>query len=359
MTGGDLTWTLHRGSAPRLLHSMPDRSIDCVVTSPPYWGLRDYADREQIGREKTPAEYVAALVGVFEDCARVLVDSGTCWINLGDSYGGFRGSTRGGLADAAARADGSPRDADARSDRDLFRARPSCETGLKEKNLLGLPWLVAFALRDAGWILRADVIWSKPDPMPESVRDRVTKSHEYVFLFTKRASYFYDQDAIREPLTEGFLRELREPYDGVGRKPYAAHGVQNPSEIKRRIIANRQGARLVGANARSVWTIPREQSPLDHFAVMPRALARRCLMAGCPPGGIVLDPFAGISTTGVVALEEGRRYIGIELNPTYYEIGRTRLSQTVPLLSRELPGVVSPLDEVVSCDSVDSSNKLG
>lgn len=206
-----------------------------------------------------------------------------------------------------------------------------------------------------GWYLRSDVIWAKSNPMPESVQDRPTKAHEYVFLLTKSPRYYWNADAIREAYAPSTLKEFEQGYDGDGRKDYDAAGVQNPSSVKARIVAKARSVRATvdtkggnqgngvmtfggaaGANARTVWTIPTQPSPFEHFAVMPKALARKCIVAGCPPGGTVLDPFAGMATTGVVALEEGRSFVGIELNPTYHATARQRLAGVAPLLAVEV-----------------------
>jgi DNA modification methylase len=226
--------------------------------------------------------------------------------------------------------------------------------GLKPKDLIGAPWAAAFALREDGWYLRRDIIWHKPNPMPESVRDRCSTAHEYVFHLTKSGRYWYDADAIREAYAPSTLKEFEQGYEGHATKDYAAAGVQTPSDIKARIVKKRsvragvdhkggnQGegqmtfGGATGPNAKSVWTIPTQPSPFEHFAVMPKALARKCILAGCPPGGVVLDPFAGMATTGVVALEEGRSFVGIELNPTYHATARERLAGVMPLLAQEV-----------------------
>lgn len=316
-----MNWTLHLGSALDVLKTLPDESVHCIVTSPPYFGLRDYGVDGQIGLEPTPDEYVAALVAVFGEARRVLRDDGCLFLNLGDSYAndGKWGGHSGG--------------------KHAYRGlehqpigRLKRYTGLKPKDLIGIPWLAAFALRADGWYLRADIVWSKLNPMPESVKDRVTKAHEYVFHLTKSARYFYNADAIREAYAPSTLREFETPYEGKARKDYEGAGVQNPSSLKARIVDKQV---MGGANARSVWSIATQPSPYDHFAVMPKALARKCILAGCPQDGTVLDPFAGMATTGVVALEEGRSFVGIELNPKYHAAARQRLAGVAPLLAQE------------------------
>lgn len=355
-----MNWTLHCGDALSVLKTMPDASVDCIVTSPPYWGLRDYGHAEQIGLEPTHQHYVSALASLFSEglLMRVLKSTGVAWVNLGDAYAGSWG--------AQSRPDGKPMDliegGDMLSARQIQSHPRGANTGslkrtpgVKAKDLIGLPWHVAFAIQARGWYLRSDVIWSKPNPMPESVQDRPTKAHEYVFLFTKSPRYYYDAAAIREKYSPSTVQQFDRAYTGEATKNYAANGVQNPSAIKKRITDKQRGHTRRhagfndrwdsmerteqmngGANARTVWSIATEPSPYDHFAVMPRALARRCIVAGCPHGGVVLDPFAGVSTTGVVALQEGRSFVGIELNPKYHAIGRERLENVAPLLCAEV-----------------------
>lgn len=357
-----MNWTLYCGDALSVLKTLPEQSVQCCVTSPPYWGLRDYGHADQIGLESSPDAFVAALVAVFAEVRRVLRDDGVCWLNLGDSYASTSGiktqqpqrDNNGGLVNN--RIDSRGQQAWTAGSTLAIEKRFDC----KPKDLMGVPWRVAFALQADGWYLRSDVIWSKPNPMPESVQDRPTKAHEYVFLLTKSERYWYNADAIREPITQAMLDQLEHDYEGTATKDYGAVGVQNPSSVKARIVANRRktggnfsrkyaeaqlghGAMVLerpvydkGANARTVWTVPTEASPYEHFAVMPKALARRCIVAGSPHGGVVLDPFAGVATTGVVALEEGRSFVGIELNPTYHALARERLANVAPLLATEV-----------------------
>lgn len=320
------------GDALEVLRTLPDESAYCCVTSPPYWGLRDYGIEGQVGLEPTPEEYVAKLVEVFREVRRVLRGDGTLWLNLGDTYNSAPGWGRGGghrldggkprFRPGAARADGkvsfrSPRN------RDGVHA-----PGLKPKDLMGIPWRVAFALQADGWWLRSDIIWHKPNAMPESVRDRPTKAHEYIFLLAKSERYYYDQDAIREPQSEeSIARAQRGNWRG---KP----------GLKRAYLGNpprgltRQSSRPVnrGRNKRTVWTVPTRPFKGAHFAVFPPDLIRPCILAGCPAGGIVLDPFFGAGTVGVVALQEGRHFIGIELNPEYCEMARERINKVMPKL---------------------------
>jgi DNA modification methylase len=336
------TWALHLGSALDVLQTLPAASVDCCVTSPPYWGLRSYEGADgQYGLEPTFTEYIAHLVAVFAEVWRVLKPGAACWLNLGDSYAASGPAGGAGKQHTNVGSINAP-----------IRRPP---IGLKPKDLVGIPWRVAFALQDAGWWLRSGVVWAKSNPMPESVQDRPTTAHEFVFLLTNAERYYFNADAIRTAYAPSSLPQLRVPYESEARKDFAAAGVQNASDIKRRIVAKSramQGThrkdcdrwrevdggvaeRGVTANARTVWTINTEPSPLDHFAVMPKALARKCIVSACPPGGVVLDMFAGVSTTGVVALEEGRSFIGIELSPKYHAIGRERLAGVAPLLACE------------------------
>ncbi len=377
-----MEFTLHCGSALDVLRTLPDCSVQCCLSSPPYWGLRDYGHAEQIGLEPTPDAFVAALVAVFREVRRVLKDDGVCWVNLGDSYCNSD-KWGGGGANTGEHTRGVDGEIPSWT---AVRRRWLKLDNVKPKDLIGIPWRVAFALQADGWYLRSDVIWAKPNPMPESVTDRPTKAHEYVFLLTKSAQYWYDADAIREKYAPSTLKQFETPYEGEATKDYKANGVQNPSAIKKRItdkqarhgsrrndgfngrwdksveeyagkhaesdpqaagrrmLASVKAARdagadhdnpFGGANARTVWHIPTEASPYEHFAVMPRALARKCIVSGCPKDGVVLDPFAGVCTTGVVALEEGRSFVGIELNEKYHAMGMERLRGVAPLLAQE------------------------
>lgn len=298
------------------LRALPDESVHCVVTSPPYYGLRDYGVEGQIGLEATPAEFLAKLVAVFREVRRVLRKDGTCWVNMGDSYNqnqgaGFDTNRNGGARKAAA-------------------ACPRVFTGLPPKNLMGMPWRLAFALQDDGWWLRQDIIWSKPNPMPESVTDRCTKAHEYLFLLTKSSQYFYDADAIREPVTSIDKRAGRNSSCLVDKSPEPRKGMRS-SDPERfglsRGNTNESCSHPLGRNKRSVWEIATEAFPEAHFATFPRKLVEPCIMAGSPADGTVLDPFNGSGTTGLVAIKHGRNYIGIELNPDYAAMAERRLSE--------------------------------
>lgn len=356
-------WQIWRGDALTNLRRIPDGAVQCVITSPPYFNLRDYgtgewdggdpkcdhvkselrrgvnlaqsvhstrggakkiaeissimysricgkcgAQRtdEQIGLEKTPEEYVQRLVGVFREIKRVLRDDGTVWINLGDSYsshGGPRGSTKGpGLGGTSQQRRGEPQHR---------RATPA---GYKRKDVIGIPWMVAFALRADGWFLRSEIIWEKPNVTPESMRDRPTKSHEYVFLLSKRRSYYYDHKAIREP-----DKGTDHPRN-VLHKPEPSGGINSPNTGIRK-AAGRNGK---GRNKRSVWTVATVPFKGAHYACFPPKLIEPCVLAGAPPGSIILDPFAGSGVTIMVAVKHGRRALGIELGDT--QLARDRIT---------------------------------
>jgi len=306
-----MAWQLYQGDALETLKQMEDESINCCVTSPPYWGLRDYGVEGQIGLEKTPEEYVAKMVEVFGEVKRVLRDDGTLWLNLGDCYNGSGGAggdySKGGLKE------GQPK----------YPGRKVAT--LKPKDLVGIPWMVAFALRADGWYLRQDIIWHKPNPMPESVKDRCTKAHEYIFLLTKSAQYYYDNEAIKEKAVSG-------TDVGILRSKKQAT-CNHPSILKRQ--KENIDSRTAGdgnRNKRSVWTITTKPFKEAHFAVFPPELPEICIKAGCPEGGTVLDPFAGAGTTLYVAEQLGRNSIGIELNPDYCDIIRRRMAGIEPNL---------------------------
>jgi len=330
------------GDCREILPTLGAESVNCCVTSPPYWGLRDYGVTGQIGLESTPEAYVAELVAVFREVRRVLRADGTVWLNLGDSYAAQRGGTQmpaetlaggvGGrsadlaayrgrrpdvLTDAVDRAAGEPHPA-------RLAHRNASGIGLKHKDLVGIPWRVAFALQADGWYLRSDIIWAKPNPMPESVTDRPTKAHEYVFLLTKSARYWYDLEAIREPISDGNT--------GVCAVVEKAGGTSFDND-GRPVQAKRTYAEIKGANARTVWTIATQPFSGAHFATMPPALAERCILAGCPEGGTVLDPFGGAGTTGLVADRLGRNAVLIELNGEYRKMAAGRIQSDAPLFA--------------------------
>jgi DNA modification methylase len=293
---------IHTGDCLEVMRGMADASVHCCVTSPPYWGLRDYGHDGQLGLEKTPDEYVAKMVEVFREVWRVLRDDGTLWLNLGDSY---YSRTRGG---------GGP------SKKQISNAGSRFNAGslaLKPKDLVGIPWRVALALQADGWYLRQDIIWHKPNPMPESVTDRCTKAHEYIFLLSKSRRYYFDAKAIAEPSVTQVQERKR------------VNGVSAEAQGKRvgqgNITANR-GARHT-RNKRSVWTVTPKPFKGAHFAVFPPDLIEPCILAGCPESGTVLDPFTGSGTTGAVAVKHGRRFVGCELNPEYVAIAERRIAE--------------------------------
>lgn len=293
------------------LRGLEDESVHCVVTSPPYWGLRDYGVDGQIGLEGTPQDYAAALASVFLEVRRVLRADGTLWLNLGDCYmGGGRG---GGAENCKQRTNVGSLDA-------AVNARAP---GFKPKDLVGIPWRVAFALQANGWYLRSDIIWHKPNPMPESVTDRPTKAHEYIFLCSKSQRYQYNHQDVLEPLA-GPLHAPGNKHKVPGRK-------RNDLGY-----GDRMGAiwgNPNGRNMRSVWTMATTPYTAAHFATFPEALAERCIKAGCPEGGTVLDPFGGAGTTGLVAAKLGRDAVIIELSPEYAQMAEDRIAGALPLMA--------------------------
>lgn len=310
----DESATLFHGDALAVARELPSGSADCIVTSPPYFGLRDYGEAGQYGLEASPAEYVETMRTLFAELRRVLADDGTLWLNLGDSYYSGKGSpTQPDLKNEARRPPSRVLD------------RPGAGWA-KPKNLLGIPWRVAFALQEAGWILRSDIIWAKRNFMPEAVTDRPTRAHEHVFLLSKSARYWYGADAIREQ-----SNPEQEAHNQRYAKVYAAQADRaattgQPGNNNSAGIHSRPGK--PGRNSRDVWSISAQPFANAHFAVMPLELAERCVMAGCKPGGTVLDPFSGSGTTGLASARRGRRYVGIDLNSEYLDLSlRTRLRQ--------------------------------
>lgn len=261
-----------QGDAEVLLKQFPSNFFRCCITSPPYWGLRDYGTEGQIGAEEEPSDYICHLVAVFEQVYRVLTEDGTLWLNIGDSYtSGNRGY----------------RASDKKNPVRAMSYRAKTPDGLKPKDLIGIPWRLAFALQKADWYLRSDIIWEKPNCMPESVKDRPTRAHEYVFLFSKSLKYYYDYESVREP---------------------------------------------GGRNRRTIWSIPTDPFPGAHFATFPQKLVEPCILAGSQPDDWVLDPFFGSGTVGVVCEQQHRNYVGIELNPEYVNIAVERVRRTERLL---------------------------
>lgn len=304
-----MTFTLHHGDCIEVMRGMDAQSVHCCVTSPPYWGLRDYGVDGQIGLESTPEEYVGKMVEVFREVRRVLRDDGTLWLNLGDSYSM---NTRG------ARGKGKQHTNNGSVIDDRHWAIPA---GLKPKDLVGIPWRVAFALQADGWYLRQDIIWHKPNPMPESVRDRCTKAHEYVFLLSKSARYYFDADAIAAPsINAGMVITYNNPKE-ITDPGYDGHRTRKGMHGRDILVADTR-------NRRSVWTVASSPFPDAHFATFPEPLIQPCILAGCPKGGIVLDPFGGAGTTGVTCKRMDRQSVLIELNQEYAEMARKRIDDT-------------------------------
>jgi DNA modification methylase len=307
--GAVVSYELYQGDAIEVMRTLPANSVQCCVTSPPYFGLRDYGHDGQIGLENTPDAYIAKLVEVFREVRRVLRDDGVLWLNLGDSYGHGTKATRQ-----------QSRTSDKVSERQ--HEAQGGRHGGEAKQLLGIPWRVAFALQADGYILRSEIIWHKRAPMPESVTDRPTKAHEQVFLLTKSAQYFYDAEAIAEPANYRVIAQGQLGAVGVtGRNDAPAIGVSHS-------VKDDNATR----NRRSVWTLGPESYAGAHFAVMPTKLVEPCILAGSRIGDTVLDPFSGSGTTLAVARKHGRNAIGIDLSAAYNEMAHRRIAETQPLL---------------------------
>lgn len=329
---------LYLGEALLVLRRLPHRSVHCVVTSPPYWGLRDYQCEEQLGLEATPDEYVSRLVEILREVREVLRDDGTLFLNLGDSYYGSTPGSGGRTAKQIT----NPGSFFPDGRRPL---QSPAQVELKPKDLVGMPWRVALALQADGWYLRQDIIWAKPNPMPESVTDRCTKSHEYLFLLSKRPRYYYDQEAVKVPAVESNASRPR-----MGQGPNTSYsqkrlkmkmpdgwdigsGSHGSYPRKGREKGRKSGVEVPAvANRRSVWWIPTQPYPKAHFATFPEKLVEPCILAGCPVGGWVLDPFVGSGTTLMVALRLERRAIGIELQPEYLSLVQERIKKTTTRL---------------------------
>lgn len=354
------------------LRQLEDESVNCCVTSPPYYGLRNYGVEGQLGLERTYQEYVEKLVAVFAELRRVLAEDGTVWLNLGDSYNGGNKGNSGHMKDCYKQSTNvGSLDTRRRDSGTLSPARNGACTDLKIKDLIGIPWRVAFALQADGWYLRQDIIWAKPNPMPESVQDRCTKAHEYLFLLTKNERYFFDNAAIQEPAE---TNDLRRPYTSEGawqldgRPPEQRHGGEQRdswkgSEFHTGKTADHQLGRASKnrthkytaeyeasdteehrtkagllkisdiayptRNRRSVWTIPTQPYPDAHFATFPEDLVKPCILAGCPPGGTVCDLFSGSGTVALVAKQNGCKFVGCDINADYIDMAAKRLSQAV------------------------------
>lgn len=336
-----------RESMRKLIAEGGGGKVQTIVSSPPYWNLRDYGVAGQIGLEATMAEYIATMVGVFDLCHQMLADDGTLWLNIGDSYAANRGyQVPSTLMNG---------DATNQAQKGSGRGMKAADFGLKPKDLCMIPARLAIALQDAGWYLRQDIIWHKPNPMPESVRDRCTKSHEYLFLLTKSPKYYFDQEAILEPVSANTHARLSQNVQdqigseranggaktngnmkAVARKVYPGNGVGfghgYDKTVKPRVKNNESMDAALAImpdkrNKRSVWTIPTESYSEAHFATFPRALVEPCILAGSRPGDIVFDPFLGSGTTAQVAQQLGRKWIGCELNSDYVKLQADRTRQ--------------------------------
>ena len=307
------------GDALTVLKRLPSESVNMCVTSPPYYGLRDYGVAGQIGLEQTPEQYLERLVEVFREVRRILRPDGTLWLNLGDSYAGGAGRWGGdkNISSFQAASKGSLGQ--------IGKMKKWEHATIKPKDLIGIPWAAAFALRGDGWYLRQDIIWAKTNPMPESVTDRCTKSHEYVFLLSKSKKYYFDAAGIKEPCTANSIADFKRRKNMDKRKG----GLGTYWEVRPDLFRPRNEyiPKDFMRNKRDVWTLPTNSFVGAHFATYPIKLIEPCIVAGCPSGGIVLDPFFGSGTTGITALKNLRNYIGIELNPDYVKIAQNRIDE--------------------------------
>ena len=340
---------LYQGDVLAVLRSLPDQSAHCCVTSPPYFGLRDYGVEGQIGLEATPEEYISRLMGVFIEVRRVLRDDGTVWLNIGDSYAG---SGKGGnylkgkqASNRGSQSIGSLYTSNLISRKNRIKTVFQQAGSVKKKDLIGISWMLAFALREEGWYLRQDIIWSKPNPMPESVTDRCTRSHEHIFLMSKKSRYYFDQKEILEPISTATVARLRQDIanqNGSNRVPGKTNGPMKAvsrsgnkehKDATRRGRPSGSGSNLCGSipwegamrNKRDVWIVTTRPYKGAHFATFPHDLIRPCILAGCPERGVVIDPFFGTGTVGEVAQKFGRKWVGIELVPEYCELARERI----------------------------------
>ena len=335
-------WEILQGDVRETLRTLEAGSVQTCVTSPPYFGLRDYGVSGQIGLEPTPADYVEQMVTVFREVRRVLRDDGTLWLNLGDSYNSSPPGNKNPMSKSGLNGAQTSTSYRARLEETQQRQQEhrGLIAGLKPKDLIGIPWRVAFALQQDGWYLRQDIIWHKPNPMPESVRDRCTKAHEYVFLLSKSERYYWDAEAMQEPAT-GQLPGNVNPVKGA--RAYAERQRSKRDSFKRDASKRAQAipGQTVGThrpdrpeseydtetrNRRSVWTVATRPYKGAHFATFPPALIEPCVLAGAPFDGLVLDPFTGSGTTAAVALQHGRRFIGCELNPDYIKLAEARIA---------------------------------
>ena len=321
-----------QGDALEVLKTLPSESVNMCVTSPPYYGLRDYGVDGQIGLEETPEDYIQRLVAVFQEVKRVLKDDGTLWVNIADSYCGT--GDKGKYKD--------PKYAEGRNGQSVSLTKTVI--GCKPKDLIGIPWMLAFAIRADGWYLREDIIWKKDNPMPESVRDRCTKSHEYIFLLSKSPRYYFDQEAISEPTADSTIKRMSQDIEhqagscrqqGKTNGPmkavpprYGGKKYTDTPDVFNRTKSGGIYQLRSRRNKRDVWTVNTTPFKGAHFAVFPEQLIAPCILAGSPPdGGVVLDCFSGAGTTGVVCAKLGRQYIGIELNPKYVQLSEERIGK--------------------------------
>lgn len=324
------------GDALAMLKTLDTASINCCVTSPPYYNLRDYGCDGQIGLESSPEEYIQKLVEIFREVRRVLKDDGTLWVNIADSYAGS-GKGASNYPDNAKKYKQGTNKGSVGS-----YISKTTAVNCKPKDLIGIPWMLAFALRADGWYLRQDIIWQKPNPMPESVKDRCTKSHEYIFLLSKSPKYYFDGEAIAEPVADSSMARYSQDIEhqkGSDRVPGKTNGAmkavkaryggkkytENPNLFYRTKSGNAYDFRPK-RNKRDVWTVSTKPFKGAHFATFPPELIEPCILAGCPEGGIVLDPFAGSGTTGMVASQYGRHFVLIELNKDYVDLCQERVS---------------------------------
>lgn len=318
-----MTVSILAGDSHTTLQTLASGTARCIVTSPPYYALRDYGVDGQIGLEQSPEAYIARLVDVFRECRRVLTDDGTLWVNIGDSYWGGKGQSAHGnrdrIIDRLLNGDTCNYPEQEVGRRGWVAPRDGKHPTIKPKDLIGIPWMLAFALRDDGWFLRQEIIWHKPNPMPESVQDRFVRSHEQIFLFSKSRRYYFDHDAILEPAN----------FDGRKQTTYrgGVKSIGNPNHSRRKerwtqFMPDGRPAR----SRRDVWSIPHTPNKESHFATYSTNLIEPCILAGSQPGDTVLDPFNGTGTTGEAALLNSRNYIGLELNRKYVNITRKRLA---------------------------------
>ncbi|AXH49709.1 DNA methyltransferase [Gordonia phage Frokostdame] len=333
--------TLYLGDALSVGRQLESGSVDCIVTSPPYFGLRDYGEPGQYGLEASPAEYVETMRALFAELRRVLTDDGTLWLNLGDSYSGSWGNQSRKEERGTQRPINGDMITPVHDGR--YPSQGSNTGAIKPgappaKNLMGMPWRVAFALQADGWILRNEVIWAKPNSMPESITDRLSKRHEHVFMFAKSSRYWFDLDPIREQYDgdrdiarrarSGSVNKDNSSAQAWGQRPEARPPGTSPQTNGGPTGERHTATHERGRNPGDVWSIPTQPFPGAHFAVMPLTLAERCIKAGCKPRGTVLDPFSGSGTTGLAATLYGRRYVGIDLSREYLDLSiRTRLAQ--------------------------------